>query len=337
MPSRRQVLATLAASATAGIAGCSSKAGSSNNKSTSNSVESVTYLTGLANTPREQYARVADAKGFFTDANIKVTVRPGQPSNVNLQSLAAGQAQFASIDFVSTIVNAAAFPNFRIIAAIQDRTLLGLITRKSANINQPADLIGKTLGDSGAKAAGRTLFEPYAKLAHLDTTKVKWQDSTADLLTGLFVNKKVDAMTGYIIDQPNIMAALKGEPTSALAYSDYLTDLYGTVIVTTTDLIQKKPDLVKGFANAIMKGALYSVAHTDEAGQIINKAVPLDKAEASTAVMNLMKPYVGDGSLDTARVARGIATLEGFGMGKPGLQPSDLLASADLIAKVPSL
>src|SRR5690348_17145426 len=105
MPSRRQVLTTLAASATVGIAaGCS--------------VEKVTYLTGLANTPREQYARVGKEKGFFSDSNIDITVRPGQPSNVNIQSLASGQAQFASIDFVSTIVNAAAYPNFRIIAAV---------------------------------------------------------------------------------------------------------------------------------------------------------------------------------------------------------------------------
>lgn len=330
--SRRALGAGAAAAALAVVAGCKSDS-DEEGSGASGAKDKVTYLTGFQDTAREQYARVADAKGYFAENGIEVNLKPGQPSDFNTKALAANQAQFAAIDFVSAATNAAAYPNYRIISAIQDRTLLGVVTFADANITSAGDLAGKTIGAGGAKAASKTLFPAYAKLANLDPKTIKWQLSTPDQLATLLAAGRVDAITQYVIDQPTIAKATQGKALKALSYSDYLNDLYGTVIITSNDMIKNKPDLVRRFAAAITKGTRYSVDHPDEAAQIMKKALPPTDTTAAAQVMTLMKPYVKDGTVDDSRTMRGIAVLASLGLVESSLKPENLLAPADLRPK----
>jgi NitT/TauT family transport system substrate-binding protein len=329
--SRRTLAGGAAAAAIAVVAGCKSDTKKSAAKS--GSTEKVTYLTGFQDVAREQYVRLASAKGFFSEVGIEVEVKPGQPSDFNTKALAGGAAQFAAIDFVSAVTNTVNFHDYRVIAAIQDLTLLGVITYADAKIAHASDLAGKKLAAGGAKAASKTLFPAYAKLANLDPAKVAWQITTPDQLNPLLAAHRVDGVCQYVVDQPTTTKAVGGKVLSALPYSDYLTDLYGTVTITSNDMIQKKPDVVRNFSAALVKGARYSVEHPDEAGQIIKGLLPATDPKATAEVMTLMKPYVKDGALDEGRVMRGIAVLSSLGLIQPGLTPTQLLAPADLRPK----
>lgn len=329
--SRRTLAGGAAAAAIAVVAGC--KSDSKESASKGGSTEKVTYLTGFQDVAREQYVRIASAKGYFSEVGIEVDVKPGQPSDFNTKALAGGAAQFAAVDFVSAVTNTANYHDYRIVAAIQDLTLLGVVTYADAKIGHASDLAGKTLAAGGAKAASKTLFPAYAKLANLDPKTVKWQITTPDQLNPLLAGHRVDGVTQYVIDQPTTAKAVGGKTLSALPYSDYLTDLYGTVIITTNDMITKKPDLVRNFSAAIVKGARYAVEHAEEAGQIIKGLVPATDQKAATEVMTLMKPYVKDGALDDGRVMRGIAVLTSLGLIPAGLTPDKLLAPTDLRPK----
>lgn len=331
MPSRRQVLAAFAASATAGLAACSS--GSKEPAANEQPLEKVTYLTGYGEVPREQYARVALGKGHFKEVGIDVDIKPGQPSDYNVKLLAGGQAQFASIDFVSAITNSTAYKDYRIIAAIQDKTLIAVVTLADNKITKPSDLVGKTLASGGEKAASRTIFPAYARLAQVDPNSIKWQVSTPDAIAGLLATGKVDAITQYLIDQPSTKVAAGGRELVGMPYSDYLTDLYGTVVVASTKIIQEKPDLVRNFATAIMKGTRYAVDNPEEAGKIMNQQVKTTDPKAAAEVMTMMKPYVKAGAVEEDRVMRGIALLESLQLVKPGLTPDKILATADVRPK----
>jgi NitT/TauT family transport system substrate-binding protein len=324
MASRRQVLATIAATATAPVttaAALSTVAGcdSGHTKPTSKPVDHVTFVTGFGTTPREGYGWVADGMGFFAEVGIAASIQPGAPSDANLKTLAAGKAQFAVVDFVSAVRGVATWPGYRTVAAIQQTTLLSMITLPGRGISQGSDLAGRTVG-TGTAAATQTLFPTYARLAGFDPSRTTIVNFQPDQLPAVLVSGKIAAMGAYAVDTPNIAHAAGTEPI-VLPYAKYLTDLYGSVLITTTDLIRSNPDLVRRFSSALLRGVRYAVDNPDQAGRLLHAAVSTNDPAITAQTMTLMKPYITGGGLTPERVMRGIAVLETAGLAGAGLTP----------------
>jgi NitT/TauT family transport system substrate-binding protein len=325
MASRRQVLATIAATATAPVTtaaalsmatGCDS---TGDEPTTSKPVDHVTFVTGFGTTPREGYGWVADGMGFFAEVGIAASIQPGAPSDANLKTLAAGKAQFAVIDFVSAVRGVATWPGYRTVAAIQQNTLLSMITLPGRGITQGADLAGRTIG-TGTAAATQTLFPTYARLAGFDPGRTTIVNFQPDQLPAVLVSGKIDAMGAYAVDTPNIAHAAGTQPI-VLPYAKYLTDLYGSVLITTTELIRSNPDLVRRFSSALLRGVRYAVNNPDQAGRLLHKAVSTNDPDITAQTMTLMKPYITGAGLTPERVMRGIAVLETAGLATAGLTP----------------
>jgi NitT/TauT family transport system substrate-binding protein len=289
-------------------------------------LEKVTHLTTYGTAAREEYGQVAKSRNNFRDVGLDVTIIGGQPSNANIQSLLGGRAQFAAIDFVSAGRGfAAAKGQYRVLAAIQHTTLLSMISLTGMGVTEPADLIGKTVG-TAAQAAAQTLYPTYARLAGYNGSTTRFRNADTALLPGLLAQGKVSAIGGFSIDVPTIRQAAGGREPVVLPYSRYINDLYGTVIITTSQLADSRPDLVRDFVSALMQGTRYAVDHPAEAGKIIHAAVVADDADAAAETMTLMRPYVDTGALDEARVARALTVLEDATLVPAGsLQPDQLV------------
>src|SRR5262249_55840618 len=104
-------------------------------------------------------------------------------------------------------------------------------------------------------------------------------------------------------------------------YNKFITDLYGTVIICRTDIIQRNPNLVQRFVTGLVKGIRFAVDMPTEAGRLMHLAVPTADANIMATTMNLMKPYITSAQLDPARVMRGIALLQTAGLADSGLEP----------------
>jgi len=328
MASRRQVLASIAATATTpvttaaalwAVGGCSSKPTTTTRKP----VDRVTYLTGFGTTPREGYGWVADGMGFFAEVGIAVSINAGAPSDANIKTLAAGRAQFAVIDFVSAVRGTTTWPGYRAVAAIQQSTLLSMITLPGRGIAQEGDLAGRTVG-TAASAASQTLFPTYARLARFDPSGTKFINFAPDQLPTAMIGRKIDAMGAYVVDTPGIAHAAGVQPI-VLPYAKFLTDLYGSVLITTTDLIKSSPDLVRRFASALLRGVRYAVDNPDHAGKLMHAAVPTADAGITADTMALMKPYINGGGITAERAVRGIAILESAGLAPAGLAPDKVV------------
>src|SRR6266511_3457897 len=234
--------------------------------------DKITYLTAFGSFGREGYAWVARDKGFFAEAGLEVDIKPGAAGDLNLKTLAAGQAQFTVIDYSGALVRAGngSFGDFRCVAALTSRTLIALMSLAGYGIQAPADLKGKTIGQAQG-AVIKTLFPAYARLAGVDPDTVKWLEFT-----------------------PQELPALLG-------------------------------------------GLDYAVAHPEEAGQILHKAVPTTDAVTAAAELILLRAYVGTqpGRFNAPKVRRGIALLQGLGLFSSGFDPEQLV-SFDTAAVSPS-
>ncbi|HEX6967365.1 MAG TPA: ABC transporter substrate-binding protein [Micromonosporaceae bacterium] len=330
MTARQQLAVCLAAvTLAATAAGCGDGGGGDGPRV----VDKVTYLTGFGAFGREGFAWVAREKGYFRAQGLDVDVQPGAAGEKNLQLLASGRAQFALVDYAGVVVRAGhgRFDQFRLVGAVNDRTLISLMTLDGTGITRPADLAGKRIGQA-AGAVPKTLFPTYARLAGIDPETVSWVETSPQGLPALLASGRVDAVGQFVVGQPAIAAAAGGRRVVVFPYGDYLTDLYGNVVVTTAELVERDPDLVRRFVTALMQGLRYAVDHPDEAGQILHAAHPATDADTAAAELALMRAYVPSdrpslplGAFDRIRVARSVAAMQAAGLITGFVQPESFV------------
>ncbi|NJP33166.1 ABC transporter substrate-binding protein [Micromonospora thermarum] len=330
----RTVAAASMAAALALVAACSSGSDSTDDAKGGNggAVEKVTYLTSFGNFGRDSYAWVAKEKGFFTEAGFDVEIKPGQGTGSVIQTVVSGQAQFGPIDLTGGLLqlgNGVA-KDFVAVAAIQQRTMAAIATVEGKNIASPKDLEGKKLADTQGSVV-RNLFPTYAKMAGVDASKVTWVNGDAQTLMGTLASGTVDGIGQFVVGQPTIEAVTKKRAV-LLPYSNVMQDLYGNVLITSSKLAKENPEMVKRFTNALLKGLEYALANPQEAADILKKNVPAANPAAAKAELELMAGYVRSsntgtqlGTLDSGRVAKSIAILQGAGALKQNITPDQII------------
>ncbi|MFG1831245.1 ABC transporter substrate-binding protein [Micromonospora chersina] len=330
----RTVAAAALATALALVGGCSSDSDKSDDGKSGNgaALEKVTYLTSFGNFGRDSYAWVAKEKGFFKEAGFDVDIKPGQGTGSVIQTITGGQADFGPIDLTGGILqlgNGQA-KDFVAVAAIQQRTMAAIVSVEGKNIATPKDLEGKKLADTPTSVV-RNLFPTYAKLAGIDKDKVTWVTGEAQGLIGMLGSGAVDGIGQFVVGQPTVEAVAKKKPV-VLPYSNVMQDLYGNALITSSKIAKEKPEMVKRFTAALLKGLEYALAHPDEAGEVLKKNVPAANPAAAAAELQLMAAYVRSsnsgtaiGTLDSGRVAKSIALLQGAGALKQNLTPDQII------------
>ncbi|WP_229400591.1 ABC transporter substrate-binding protein [Micromonospora okii] len=327
----RTVAAATLATALALVSGCS---GDSDSSGGSKSLEKVTYLTSFGNFGRDSYAWVAKEKGYFKDAGFDVEIKPGQGTGGVIQTIVGGQAHFGPVDLTGGLLqlgNGQA-KDFVAVAAIQQRTMAAIATLEGKNIASPKDLEGKKLADTPGSVV-RNLFPTYARMAGIDASKVTWVNGEAQTLMGTLAAGSVDGIGQFVVGQPTIEGVAKGKKAVMLPYSNVMQDLYGNVLITSSKIAKEKPDMVKRFTAALMKGLEYSLANPKEAAGVLKKNVDASNPVAAEAELQLMAGYVRSsnsgtkiGTLDSGRVAKSIAILQGAGSLKQNITPDQIIA-----------
>ena len=314
------------------VTGCSDSDDSKDAKA-GKSLEKVIYLTSFGNFGRDSYAWVAKDKKFFEEAGFEVEIKAGGGTGDNIQAISAGQAQFSPLDLTGVLLarGAGKATDVTAVAAIQQRTMAAIASLDGNGITTPKDLEGKRLADSPGSVV-RNLFPTYAKLANIDASKVQWVNGTPQTLIGTLAGGSVQGIGQFVVGKPTIEAVAKGRKATFLPYSDVMTDLYGNVLVVPAKLAKEKPEMVKRFTAALIKGLEYSIANPKEAGEILHKNVAASPAAPAAAELELMASYVRSagsgsavGSIDAQRVIRSIAILQGAGAIPAGLTPEQLI------------
>jgi NitT/TauT family transport system substrate-binding protein len=305
------------------------------------SLEKIVYLTSFGNFGRDAYAYVAKEKGYFAEAGFDVEIKPGAGTGENLKQILAGNATYSPLDLTGVLLAAGGkdkVTGMTAVAGIQQRTMAAIISLEGNNINAPKDLEGKTLADLPGSVV-RNLFPTYAKLANVDVNKVTWRDGTPQTLMGTLAAGRVAGIGQFVVGKPTVESVAKNKKAVVLPYSDYLQDLYGNVLITSTDYATKNPEKVKKFSAALLKGLNDSINDPAGAGKALQQADKTANPDAAAAELTLMAPYVKSaaagipvGALDAERVARSIAILQGSGQIDAGLKPEQVI-SFDLVPK----
>lgn len=267
-------------------------AGSATTASTgSQAVDTIRYATSFGTFGRDAFVYVAIEKGFFREAGFDVQVVPGLGTD-NARLLASGQIDYAGAEITGTIVGrvVGGFP-VKFVAVTSQATQAAIASLTERGLTTPKALEGRTLADLPASIVIR-LFPFYAKRAGIDASKVNIVPGTPQTLPSLLATGRVDAIGQFTVGVPTLQRAAGGRTVRTFKYSQFLKGLLGNGVVTTDERIRTKPDEVRRFTRALLRGLNYAMQNPGESGHIMQKYVPLVDPVTAGNELRILKHFV---------------------------------------------
>jgi NitT/TauT family transport system substrate-binding protein len=147
---------------------------------------------------------------------------------------------------------------------------VAVVSLAEKNLKTPADLVGKSVGLPGFFGASYAGWRGLLYKAGVNEADIKTQDIGFTQVAAL-QQGKVDAAVVYVNNEP-IQLRAAGLDVNVIAVSDVVT-MVANGIVTNEQTIKDKPELVRGFVRALLRGLADAVADPELAFNTSKKYV----------------------------------------------------------------
>ena len=203
---------------------------------------------------------MANAEKYYEQEGLKVRIDPAGPNISPIQSVVSGINEFGIAGAEQIITAIDNDIPIVAIAVIYRETPEALTSKKNLNINNPQDLVGKTVGV--IYGDDENLYRLFLKKNNIDEKNI----NEVPAVTGItqILTDKVDAKMAYEMND-SVLLKLEGEDVNVLKFRDYGVKVYADTIFTTKELIEKNPEKVKKFVNASIKGWQEAIKNPEKA------------------------------------------------------------------------
>ena len=246
----------------------------------------------------------AQTQGYFAEEGLEVDIREVDYNRSPLDIVMSGDAQFGISD--STLVLARLQGKKPVVlAAIFQHSPLVLLSLESSGIVSPLELKDKRVmylrGTDDAVI--RAMFTELG-LRPIDYTHVPHTFNDQDLVIG-----KVDAVSGYITDQPFYFRQ-KGININVISPANYGIDFYGDMIFVEENYFRQNKKQALAFRRAAIRGWQYAIENQEEMVDWIRANLAPDKSkdnlmyEAETTSRIIKSDIIDLGYFSTNRLIR---------------------------------
>ncbi|AIQ14986.1 ABC transporter substrate-binding protein [Paenibacillus durus] len=246
--------------------------------STAPAADPVPVKLQLKWVPQAQFAGyyVALSKGYYKDEGLDVQILPGGPDIVPEQQVAGGSADIG-VDWVASLLTSQEqeMPLVQI-AQIYQKSGLVLVSKKSANINSPADLKGKRVGNwmGGNEFELLALFDKY-KLDSNKDIKFTKQGFTMDQ----FLGGELDAASAMTYNEYQVVleSGVKAEDLNVIDMNDEGVAMLEDNLFANKEWLAANKETAAKFVRASLKGWKDAIADPAAAVDIV-----MEQAEAGS-------------------------------------------------------
>ena len=212
--------------------------------------ERVTFMAGFKPQADLPFVAVyvAQERGYFREQALEVEIRHATQSE-HVQLLATGRVQFSTgstSDILKRVSNADV--PLVAIAQIGQRGEQALAVRADSPIVSPKDFEGRLVGYKGTASAD---YLAILQAAGVDRSKVR--EVAVGFDPRVLIEGKVDVYPVFEANEPDTLARL-GVPVRLFHPADFGIPTLGLTFMTTRDIVDGRPDLVKRFLAAAMRG-----------------------------------------------------------------------------------
>ena len=261
---------------------------------------------------------VAIDKGYFQAEGLGVTIDTADNFLEPITRVATGGYDMGLGDFTALIRFRNANPDspVRAVFMVTNKPAFAIVSRRSRGVEKPKDLEGKILGAPPADAAFAQ-WRIFVQANGIDASKVKVERIGVPVREPMLQNGQVDAVTGLSFSS-YVNLKTMGVPVDDLVLmlmADHGVNLYGNAILVNPKFAAEKPEAVKGFLRALLRGLKDTVADPATAVQSVLKrndqvrrSIELERLRMAIRD-NIMTPEVkanGYGAVDPDRLAKSI-------------------------------
>nr|WP_244525249.1 MULTISPECIES: ABC transporter substrate-binding protein [Bradyrhizobium] len=202
---------------------------------------------------------MAATGGLFTAEALSVTTNIAAGSPDAIARVAAGTSDFALVDINALMRfrdrDKQGVPPVKAVFVLFNKAPYAIIARKSRGVSSLSDIEGKNLGVAEGDLSIR-LWPAVARLNGIKTASVKQSSISAAVREPMLSAGQIDAVTGF-----SYLSAInlrdRGVPADDLAvlkFADYGCEAYGFAVIVNPTLATAKPDAVRGFVRAVIRG-----------------------------------------------------------------------------------
>jgi len=254
-------------------------------------LQKIDFQLSFTPFPQNVAYYVAQAKGFYAEQGLDVNILRGNGSAATATNVDQGQVVLGESDLPSVVVGRSKGQRIKSFLVMVDSTPQAFASVNPA-IRTPKDFEGHTVGVAPG-TGDANLLPVLVKVNGGDPAKVKVQNLQPGVYIPSVLNGQVDVAPAYLnggFISLKIAAEKAGKTAYAIAARDFNLDTYQLCVIASEKTLQEKPDLVRAFTKATVKGLQYTVGHADEAVQILQKAIPtLDPATTPLQLAEVIK------------------------------------------------
>ncbi len=231
----------------------------------------------------------AREKGFYKEAGLDVAIVEGRPELEPVDEVVSGRAHFG-VGRASILLHRLHGKPVMVLASVFQHSANILLAKRESGIASPQDMTGRRVmllkGDDAAEHIA--MFRSEGVLLE-QINAIPSSFNINDLIEG-----KTDVFSAYITNEPYYLEA-KNIPVSIIRPISYGIDFYGDCLFTSEPEVNEKPDRVKHFRAASLKGWEYAMAHPEEIINLIRVQYEVNKTKAhlrfeAAAMGKLMMP-----------------------------------------------
>ncbi len=257
-------------------------------------------------------------KGYFKAEGLDVTIDTAGGSLEPLNRLASGTYDMGFGDINSLIKFRDANPGTPIKAVfmVYNKPPFAIVGRKSRGVVKPKDLEGKKLG-APAPDGAYAQWKIFTRANGIDASKVTIENVGFPVREPMLAAGQVDAITGFSFSS-FINLKDRGVPVddiTVILMADHGVNLYGNAIIVNPKFAAEKPEVVKKFLNAFLKGLKDTVKDPGKAvdsvikrNDVAKKPVELERLQMAIRD-NIVTPEVkadGFGGVNLQRLDKSI-------------------------------
>lgn len=230
---------------------------------------------------------LAQAKGYYRDEGLDVTIDTGAGSVASITRIASGVYQLGLGDISSLVEFNAQNPGTPLVQAVYqyyNRAPFAIIGRKDRGITGDfKSLEGKKIGAAAVESTRRA-WPMVAKKLRARPDMFNWVTTDFSARDNVVVRGDVDGATYFHDSAVSLFARMKLDELSVLKYSDAGVNLYGNAILASSALIAQNPKVVAAFLRASNRAIVETfanpaaaIAATRQREPILNEAVELER------------------------------------------------------------
>jgi NitT/TauT family transport system substrate-binding protein len=261
---------------------------------------------------------VAVDKGYFKAEGLDVTIDTAAGSLEPINRIASGTYDMGFGDINSLIKFRDQNPGVPIKAVfmVYNKPAFSIVGRKSRGVVKPKDLEGKKLGAPPADGA-YAQWPIFVNANDIDASKVTIVSVGFPVREPMLASGEVDAIAGFSFSS-YINLKDRGVPAddiNVLLMADHGVNLYGNAILVNPKFAAEKPEAVKAFLRAFVKGIKETVRSPSTAvdsvikrNDVAKKDIELERLQIAIKE-NIVTPEVkanGYGAVDLARFEKAI-------------------------------